>query len=316
MKQVVSVLVVLLCCAVLAASCTAFVANPTYKVDNAAQLQVLYAAVGVILLVCAVAIGTRVGVAFALASLLTNAIMLAPLFVPDRRGAANAAPTGDSVKILAANLCGRRNTKYDDLVKLVHAEKPDYLCLSELTAQWQKEVKARLPEYRYELHEPAAGGSALYSKVPMKSYRAFQRHVPHRYGAAAFVPFGEQQVLLISAHPPSPSSRRRWLNRNDEFERLVADCATTDGAPHATVIAGDLNVTPWGWYFKQFQEKSGLIDSSRSFGLQLTWPANKLPVVPIDHCLHSPEIVTIARKVGPAVGSDHLPLIVELRMNQ
>jgi endonuclease/exonuclease/phosphatase (EEP) superfamily protein YafD len=33
--------------------------------------------------------------------------------------------------------------------------------------------------------------------------------------------------------------------------------------------------------------------------------------VPIDHCLVSPEITILDRRLGPAVGSDHYPLIVD-----
>ena len=37
-----------------------------------------------------------------------------------------------------------------------------------------------------------------------------------------------------------------------------------------------------------------------------------VPKIPIDHAFHDPRLTTTARRVGPAVGSDHLPLEFEL----
>jgi endonuclease/exonuclease/phosphatase (EEP) superfamily protein YafD len=35
--------------------------------------------------------------------------------------------------------------------------------------------------------------------------------------------------------------------------------------------------------------------------------------IPLDHCLHSAGLATIAREIGPASGSNHFPLLVVLR---
>ena len=44
-----------------------------------------------------------------------------------------------------------------------------------------------------------------------------------------------------------------------------------------------------------------------------SWPAEYCPLgITIDHCLVSPDIEVKQRLVGPDVGSDHLPVIVDL----
>ena len=60
--------------------------------------------------------------------------------------------------------------------------------------------------------------------------------------------------------------------------------------------------------------EGGLINSQRGFGVQATWPVagGFAPRIPLDHCLHSPDLATVDRRMGPAVGSDHLPLVVVL----
>jgi endonuclease/exonuclease/phosphatase (EEP) superfamily protein YafD len=41
---------------------------------------------------------------------------------------------------------------------------------------------------------------------------------------------------------------------------------------------------------------------------------NPLVRVQIDHLLHSPDLVTLDRRLGPRLGSDHAPLIVRLAL--
>ena len=78
------------------------------------------------------------------------------------------------------------------------------------------------------------------------------------------------------------------------------------------LLLGDLNATPWSHPFKRLLQETGLIDGSRGMGYQPTWPAGVLPLlIPIDHCLHSQELRVVHKEVGPMVGSDHYPVIVD-----
>ena len=59
-----------------------------------------------------------------------------------------------------------------------------------------------------------------------------------------------------------------------------------------------------------------LLPSRLGFGVQATWPSvYRIPpmMIPIDHCLVSPDVRVVGRRVGPHIGSDHLPVIVELQ---
>ena len=39
-------------------------------------------------------------------------------------------------------------------------------------------------------------------------------------------------------------------------------------------------------------------------------------MIPIDHCLHSPGIQIVRKEIGPAVGSDHYPVVVEFALRR
>lgn len=76
---------------------------------------------------------------------------------------------------------------------------------------------------------------------------------------------------------------------------------------------GDLNVTMWSSNYSKLIADSGLANSRKGFGILATWPMFfPLLSIPLDHCLVSPGIGINACRSGPDIGSDHLPLIVEL----
>jgi hypothetical protein len=80
-------------------------------------------------------------------------------------------------------------------------------------------------------------------------------------------------------------------------------------------IASHFNVTPWSHPFRRLLRQFGLEDSQRGFGIQATWPATRFAMrIPVDHVLHSADIRVTGRSVGPDVGSDHYPAIVDFLM--
>jgi endonuclease/exonuclease/phosphatase (EEP) superfamily protein YafD len=98
--------------------------------------------------------------------------------------------------------------------------------------------------------------------------------------------------------------------RNGQL-RAIAARAKKSNAP--VIVLGDLNFTPWSPYFRELLRDGGLRNTSQGHGLHASWPA-LLPMgrIPLDHCLVSPEIRVSNKQVGPYIGSDHLPVMVEV----
>ena len=126
-------------------------------------------------------------------------------------------------------------------------------------------------------------------------------------GAAQVAGQAQQQAagaVLQRRSAPPPAGRR--------LAQLAA--AGQVEAGRAPVLLGDLNATPFSAGVRPLRTV-GLRDSLAAGGLWTagSWPAWPGPLrIAIDHCWHDPGLVTLARTVGPALGSDHRPLEVAL----
>lgn len=293
---------VLLCLSVLG-----YLPASNFVIDNLCQLRLLY----VLLLIPTFLVSLllrflKTGIVCILA-LVLNAGAVVPLYCG---GPANGDKT---VGIVTINIWGARNHNYDQAVQYVRTTNPDLICLNEITKTWMQELKTRLPDYPYRFDEGISGGSAVFSRLPIEKQNPPDGPKVRRYGVRGVINIARQPVLLIAEHPPSPSKLSNWKNRNKEFERLISD---VNQAKMPVVLIGDLNSTPWSPYFQNLRDGAQLVDSESGQGLQPSWSTRLcIPLVPIDHCLMSGGLCTKRRIVGPDLGSDHLPVYVELAMD-
>ena len=79
---------------------------------------------------------------------------------------------------------------------------------------------------------------------------------------------------------------------------------------------GDLNISMWSPYYRSTIEGSGLRNARQGLGIlpthSIVAPQIAALSAPLDHCLVSSDIQVKDFRLGPAIGSDHLPIIAEL----
>jgi endonuclease/exonuclease/phosphatase (EEP) superfamily protein YafD len=116
-----------------------------------------------------------------------------------------------------------------------------------------------------------------------------------------------QPIGIIALHPMPPLSPQYLSVRNVKLAAL-AKRATASAIP--TVLAGDLNATPWSSAFSGLAQ----LGLRRASGFTATWPAVLQGVLgpPNDQVLVTQHWAVVARQVGPLLGSDHLPVLVRL----
>ena len=128
----------------------------------------------------------------------------------------------------------------------------------------------------------------------------------------ARVGFGDCELRLLGLHTLPPTGPRYAAARDGQL--AMAATWARGGGP--ALVLGDLNATRWSHPFRALLRDGELVDSARGFGLHPTWPAFPGPIavfrIPIDQAVHSESLVTTRRELGPFVGSDHFPLLLEL----
>jgi endonuclease/exonuclease/phosphatase (EEP) superfamily protein YafD len=203
------------------------------------------------------------------------------------------------------------NRDFQPTLELIRRESPDVIFLMEFTPAWAEAMQVLGKEYPHSEELPSHGtdGVALYSRYPIADLEV--KRVPGiglpTFIAGIVMPRG--RMTLVATHPASPGSPEHFDARNIQLAE-VANWAAARSGP--VVLVGDLNTTGWSPYFADLLEVSGLRDSRLGYGVEATWPWFPLPLrIPIDHCLVSPQVRIENRRVGPAVGSDHRPLLMD-----
>jgi endonuclease/exonuclease/phosphatase (EEP) superfamily protein YafD len=240
-----------------------------------------------------------------------NIVPVAYLYLPQ---SVTAASTNEhaNLRVLQFNLQGGKNRRYEDTLSLIKKIDPDLVGLSELTSTWGKVLEENLTDYPYRIVEPHRGGVSLFSKYPIANAQVKYFGKLRRPRIQAQLNFKGQDVDVVFIHPVTPN-RSRGL-RNGELA-LVAVEAKAFKNPG--IVFGDMNTTPWSGTFDKLLENGGLLDSERGFGYQPTWNAKmRLSLLPIDHLLSTPQFAVRERRVLNFVGSDHLPLLVELELHK
>lgn len=120
------------------------------------------------------------------------------------------------------------------------------------------------------------------------------------------------QPVVIYAVKSRPASNASDSDLRDEYLAEIGRMARRETDP--TVIVGDFQATPWSHAFQDLKTSADFENSMDGFGLQTTWPADRWAFfrIPVDHLLHTSELTTIDRYLGPAFGVDHRPLVVKL----
>jgi endonuclease/exonuclease/phosphatase (EEP) superfamily protein YafD len=219
---------------------------------------------------------------------------------------------GRPLRLLLSNVL-YNNDRYQAVLDLVRRENPDLIFFQEFTGAWERQTSELRRAYPFGLIESrnGAGGIAALSRLPLSRAELVAAGNYLSPTLLLEVPVEGQRLTIVTAHPPPPNPRG-FTKRNWQLQRLGE---LLKDLPEPKVLIGDLNATVWSPYLKDFTAQSGLSNARQGFGLVPTWPTiwylRPLQIA-IDHCLVSRGIRVIDLHTGEEIGSDHLPLVVEL----
>jgi endonuclease/exonuclease/phosphatase (EEP) superfamily protein YafD len=248
----------------------------------------------------------QAGVAAVLAAVLIG--LMVPRVVADSAPASATGRDGTPVRVVTANLMiGQADIT--TLMGIVRQHDADVLAVQELTpaaaARLETAGLSTLLPY-HSLHPmPGPGGSAVYSRYPLRDTGVRRMPAGHLQAFGTVLVPGSRPLLVESAHPCAPSGARgtgRWAR-----EMALQPRATPAGPMR--ILLGDFNSTLDHERLRQLVG-SGYTDAAEAAGagLQPTWfglISRFVPPIVIDHVLVDRRIGVGAVAVQPLPGSDH-----------
>ena len=256
-----------------------------------------------------------------------NLILIFPLFIPPQQtlNQASNAPQ-QTIRVIHATL----DSKQPDVTKAIeylNKQKTDILFLLEVTPQSLTQFYRGLTNYRLIATQPEYNSHGIAWFIPQEKTKPIELKkaefitlpiYSNRALLKATISYDGREMVLLCFHVISPRNAETVAYQKIEFDALANwSQRTLQNGKQDLIVIGDFNSTPWYGQFRKLVSESGLINSQRGFGIQTTWHSTFPPIfrIPIDNCLHSRSLTTIRRFVGEDIGSDHLPLFVELRLS-
>ncbi|MGC6488538.1 MAG: endonuclease/exonuclease/phosphatase family protein [Planctomycetota bacterium] len=233
---------------------------------------------------------------------------------PDRGPSVDNTP---QLVVVTVNLLSSNDEGPARVLEVVRSADADVVWFSEYTPQWQRSLRPALAAFPHRIERPDIGsfGAALYARHPLEDAAM----VP---GGHTWSPFGRATLRspygligLLGVHPPPPQPNRRGVAERDRglaaIPRLLADL------PPRCIVLGDFNATPWNDAFVRLRRDADLRRGSTTWWLP-TWP-DPMPALlrtPIDHVLTRGALTVTSAALGPSIGSDHRPLVAQVRVER
>jgi len=228
----------------------------------------------------------------------------------DAPRAARGAPT---LRVLSWNLFFG-NTDATAIERVVAEADADLVVLQEVSAA-NLPVLRRSPALSAYPHRvvsavPSAFGSGIWSRLPLEGSEEFDIEGLAMTRAVVRTPAGP--VRLVNVHALSPIAAGGPATWARQLSSL-GEQARRPGPP--VLLAGDFNAT---WGHRPFRRllDVGLDDAAAALGQPWspTWRAGGRlpPTLRLDHVLTGPGLVATSYTTGPAAGSDHRSILVDV----
>lgn len=244
-----------------------------------------------------------------LAFAMINLSLIAPFyFAPGSHGV-----NTQSYRAIIANV-NTANQQYSRLITFIRAVDPHFIALLEINRKWAgslRELKGRWPHSVQEVREDNFGISFL-SRIRPSNLKVVTMGGVDLPVVICKMGLNGKSFKLVSIHAPPPlTSHYRKLNKTQIYA-VVKYLQKTGGCD---MLIGDLNASPWSSAYSHIISKTDLRDSRIGFGVMPSWPTTFPPLlIPVDHCLVSSRVTINGIELGPNVGSDHYPLVINFAL--
>ena len=225
------------------------------------------------------------------------------------------APTSTrSLRIVSFNML-QGNTRTADVEEFVRSSGADLLVFQEVTPTLAEVLQRCSDIYPTQFLRPRkdSKGAALLTRLPARNVGFEPFPGQDRIGAVtAEIDLPGSSVNVFGIHSHKPTKKKDAASQLAYFAWLSQRGKEFRAQGRPLIVLGDFNATPWSTPFRKFAEQSELLDTSRGVVFGVTWSFYLPYRLMIDHAFVSPEWRLVSRSVGPGLGSDHRPLILDL----
>lgn len=233
-----------------------------------------------------------------------------------------ASMNGTRIELISFNV-SPENTRLDEASAWISSHSPDILALQDF-AEDMSAFSALAESYEYSASLDFVTDSVVYSRYPILEAGdislddwMIQRLVLDVEGS---------QVLLYNLHLSMPFNENEadWLVlRYDDFRRDAQIKRLMEAVAEETlpvILAGDFNMSEWSPIYSELASQLQDAYRNTSWGIGATFPAGASEepyatfprLFRLDYVWYSEPIEANYAIVGTNLGSDHLPLRVEL----
>lgn len=231
-------------------------------------------------------------------------------------GGAAAASEGVPLRVVSANVLNSNRAQEEVLEFVRRSDAGVVVLVDALRTRWREVLSALGEDYPYRAPDTWRDGAPviLLSRHPIVRDTVESAREGRRPYLAADLVLGDRTLMAVGVHPSSPSPRdpSDTHQRNLQLDYLAE---LVEGKDRPVIVAGDFNTTPWSPHFRDLLVAAGLRNAANGHGYIATWPRWFWPAqIPIDHILVRGPVATASMKRGPSIGSDHYPIIADLRI--
>ena len=219
----------------------------------------------------------------------------------------------DPLRVVTAN-AWFANADHAALVAWLSRSDADIIALQEITPQWALALETLARTYPFSKVIPREDpyGIALLSRWPIDAVQSMDFAGDGLPALVANLDVHGRKLQVIALHTRWPVLPGLQVARDRALQQAAALALAQ---PEATILLGDLNLTPYAPAFARLVAESGLRDAFAGEAWRPTWQAGFWPLaLPIDHVLVPRRGCVTGYEIGPDVGSDHRPLQVTLRL--
>ena len=220
--------------------------------------------------------------------------------------AAPMARPADGLVAVGYNTLWRQDDP-EDAEDWLRAQPADLVLLVEVDGDWDGALKRLAKSYPYQAREAYGGHEmVLLARHPVRVAASDPVPGSSRHPVRFEVEIDGRRIAVVGVHAPVPTSPEGWRRREAYLEALAGLLRELSGP---VIVLGDFNATRFDDVLRRLVGAAGL----EEVPVWATWPvaAGGLGIA-IDHIFAGGGARVLETTVGPAIGSDHRPLVARI----